>query len=592
LNNRKEFQEQQKILVVDDSTSTLALLEAILSETGANVLTADTPEKALALLKRHTFSLIFLDVVMPNIDGFTLAEEIRSQERTRYTPILFVTASSRNDETIMRSYKSGVVDILHKPIEPEIIIAKTRVFLQLDQQRQLIEDQQSTLKKAFKRLQSYAQHDQLTGLFNREQITNILVRKLKNANRLDNQIGVMFLDLDHFKLVNDSFGHDVGDLLLRNIASRLRKAVRDCDYVARLGGDEFCVILTELDSNSAAGRIAKRILKEMAEPHDLKGHEIMSNCSIGIALNDDARLSAADLLKNADAAMYQAKQKGRSQFAYFSESLEQEALMRIDLGTKLKTAIDENQLEVHYQPQYDSQGLKIMGFEALMRWSIDGTYISPVTFISIAEETGQINQLGHWILQAACMQMKKWLDADLVDSNATIAVNISNRQIQSGELKSQVTRVLSDTGLGPKNLELELTESTVMEDPERTISTFKEMNEVGIRISVDDFGTGYSSLAYLKNLPLDSLKIDRSFVNDITSGDGVKNTDDNNNQAIVRAIIGLSHNLGLTVIAEGVETLEQQTFLTDNGCDTLQGFLFSKPLTSKDMEALLRKAKQ
>jgi diguanylate cyclase (GGDEF)-like protein len=584
LNTRKSPQDQQKILVVDDSASTLMLMEAIVSEAGARVFTADTPDKALVLIKKHTFALIFLDVVMPGMDGFALAQEIRLNKRNAYVPIMFVTSSSRNDETIMRSYKSGVVDILHKPIEPEIIEAKTRIFLQLDEQKQLIEDQQSALKEAFKRLQSYAQHDQLTGLFNRDQISNILARKLNKADRQQRQIGVMFLDLDHFKLVNDSFGHDTGDLLLRSIASRICASVRDCDYVARLGGDEFCVILTELESNSTAGRIAERILKEMAEPHILGEHEVISNCSIGIALSEPEMHSASDLLKNADAAMYQAKQKGRSQFAYFSETLEQEALMRIDLGMKLKTALEENQLEVHYQPQYCSKGMSVIGFEALMRWSIEGRHISPVTFISIAEETGQINQLGYWILDASCTQLKTWQDKGLLDSSATIAVNVSNRQIQSGELASQVSRVLTKTGLNPECLEIELTESTVMEDPERTISTFREMNEVGVRISVDDFGTGYSSLAYLKHLPLDSLKIDRSFVNDIT--------EDNNNQAIVRAIIGLSHNLGLTVIAEGVETLDQQIFLTDNGCDTLQGFFFSKPLKSEDIERMLADRKK
>jgi len=576
---KSKQKSKQKILVIDDSHTSLALMEALLEECGARVFLASCADEARTVLHRHDIALIFLDILMPDISGYDLAKEIHARPRCRYVPIIFITAQQSDDEDILRSYKSGVVDILKKPIVPEIIKSKTRVFLQLDSQRRVIEEQQKDLKSAFKRLQDYAHHDQLTGLFNREQITNILARLVSSGRRRQRTLGVMFLDLDHFKVVNDSYGHAAGDLLLRSIAQRLKTCVRDGDYVARLGGDEFCIVLNDLDCSSTASKVANRIIESLAEPHIIQKHEILAAASIGIAIYDGSQTSANELLKNADAAMYLAKNKGRNQFAYFSQELEEEAMMRIELGAKLKHAIENRELETYFQPQYSAYDDQIIGFEALMRWELNGSFISPMLFISIAEESGLINQLGQWILRDACRQLKVWQTDFGLDDAVTISVNISSRQLQYEDFISSLKDILEDSQLRPSCLELELTESAVMSDPDRCIELFKEVHGLGVKVSVDDFGTGYSSLSYLSSLPLDALKIDRSFVSNII--------DDSSNQTIVKAIISLSHNLGLKVVAEGVETESQKAFLKTNSCDVMQGFLLSKPIPASEIPPLL-----
>ena len=575
----KKAKNKQNILVVDDSRTNLLLMESILEATGARVFLASSAEEARKVLQRHDLALIFLDIIMPKVSGYELAKEIHSLPRSRYVPIILATARKIENEDLKQGYQYGVVDILSKPLVPEIIIHKANVFLQIDEQNTVIKEQQKDLKSAFKRLQSFAQHDQLTGLFNREQITNMLARKVARGKKNHLKLAVMFLDLDHFKHINDSYGHAAGDLLLRSIALRLKHCVRDGDFVARLGGDEFCIVLNDLESASTASQIALRILEELSKPHDINSQEILTSTSIGIAIYDGTQNSASELLKNADAAMYLAKNKGRSQYAYFSEDLEEEARMRIELGTKLKNAICNNELETYFQPQYHAQSGELVGLEALMRWQSDGNYISPVLFISIAEERGLINELGLWILNDACLKLKDWQSRKLLPSTVTLSVNISSRQLQFDGFLDSLSRVLNETGIAPNCLELELTESAVMADPEQCIRIFKHVQQLGCRISVDDFGTGYSSLSYLSSLPLDALKIDRSFVNDIIQ--------DGTNQAIVKAIIGLSHNLGLKVVAEGVETEAQHHFLRDNGCDVMQGYLLSRPVPANELESML-----
>lgn len=570
---------RQNILVVDDTQSSLLVMESILESTGARVFLANNAEEARKVLQRHDLAVIFLDIIMPDISGYDLAAEIHNRPRARYVPIILVTAQNIGNEDLQKGYKYGVVDILSKPLIPEIILHKANVFLQIDNQKSVIKEQQKDLKSAFKRLQDFSRHDQLTGLFNREQITNMLARLVGRGRTRELKLAVMFLDLDHFKIINDSYGHASGDLLLRSIALRLKQCVRDGDYVARLGGDEFCIVLNDLESPSTASQIAERILEDLAKPHSINSHEILTSTSIGIAVYDGTQTAASDLLKNADAAMYLAKNKGRSQYAYFSEELEQDARMRIELGTKLKNAIINDQLETHFQPQYSATTGEIVGLEALMRWQVDGKFISPVLFISIAEERGFINELGLWILNDACRKLKDWQNRKMLPPSVTMSVNISSRQLQFDGFLDSLRSAISDASIKPECLELELTESAVMSDPEHCVEIFKQVHQLGCGISVDDFGTGYSSLSYLSSLPLDALKIDRSFVNDIVA--------DGTNQAIVKAIIALSHNLGLKVVAEGVETEAQLEFLKDNRCDVMQGYLLSRPVPANELESML-----
>ena len=570
---------KQNILVVDDTLTSLLVIESILESTGARVFLAKNADEARKVLQRHDLAVIFLDIIMPDISGYDLAAEIHNRPRARYVPIILMTAQNIGNEDLQKGYKYGVVDILTKPLIPDIILHKANVFLQIDNQKSIIKEQQKDLKIAFKRLQDFARHDQLTGLYNREQITNMLARQVGRGKTRELKLAVMFLDLDHFKVINDSYGHAAGDLLLQSIAHRLKKCVRDGDYVARLGGDEFCIVLTDLGISSTASQIAVRILEELSIPHRINNHEILTSTSIGIAVYDGTQTTASELLKNADAAMYLAKNKGRSQYAYFSEELEQDARMRIELGTKLKNAVLNDQLATYFQPQYSATTGEIVGLEALMRWQVDGKFVSPVLFISIAEERGFINELGFWILNDACRKLKEWQDRKLISPAVTMSVNISSRQLQFDGFLESLKSAISNSGIEPECLELELTESAVMSDPEHCVELFKQIHQFGCKIAVDDFGTGYSSLSYLSSLPLDALKIDRSFINDIIV--------DETQQAIVKAIIALSHNLGLKVVAEGVETEAQQDFLKENHCDVMQGFLLSRPVPAKELEGML-----
>lgn len=574
----------QRILLVDDVPANLIMLEAILADMGVEIVTAASGREAIEATNEHDISLILMDIVMPDMDGYTAAEELRSKQKTKYIPIIFVTGSEGASDNILKCYQSGVVDVLYKPLQADIIRSKVNIFLKLDQQRRLIKRQIQDLKSAFEKLQDYAQHDQLTGLYNRDQISNILTRLMANARRYKTKLALLFLDLDHFKHVNDSLGHEVGDLLLKSVSERVQNAVRKGDFVARLGGDEFAVVLTSVDCDESAGVLAQRILDNLVVPHALKDHEILVSSSIGIAMYDENYSTANELLRAADAAMYQAKKKGRSQFAFFSEELEQQALKRMMIARELNTAIDNDELTIFYQPQLDAANNKLVGFEALMRWRKNEEWVNPALFIPIAEETGLIPKMGEWIMNAACVQLKQWQQQGLVDNDVKMAVNISIRQLQASNFLEILQRVLLNSQIRPECLELELTESTVMDDPDRTIQIFEDIHKLGVEISVDDFGTGYSSLNYLRHLPIDRLKIDRSFVKDINI--------DQNDETIVKAIINLSHNLGLTVVAEGVETEGQSEFLRQHDCDILQGYLISRPIPSQETQKFIEQHSQ
>ena len=571
----------QKIVIVDEDKSNLLYLKGLLAgvKDETQILAVCSPQETLKLLDENDVSLIILDEFLPTLNGEELASIIHSKPENKFTPIMLLADCSDSESKLVKRYQSGVIDILHNPVNPEILRAKTRIFLELDFQRRLINEQSLELQETLKRLQHYVQHDQLTQLFNREQITNILVRLMANSRRTGKKISLLFLDLDHFKNVNDCLGHDIGDLLLKSVAERIRSVVRESDFVARLGGDEFAVLLTELDRPDAAGEVAHKLLQKIILPHHIRQHEVLVSCSVGIAHYDSGDCSAQQLLKSADAAMYLAKRKGRNQYAFFSESLEKQAQQRIKIANRLNYAIKNDELSIDYQPQLLANGGELVGFEALLRWQCDGNWMSPSEFIPIAEESGMIPQLGEWILLNGCRDFQRWRENELIHHKVKLAVNISNRQLQAGDFMSILQNTLDETGIPPSCLELELTESTVMDDPNSTTALFNEVHSLGIEIAVDDFGTGYSSLSYLRQLPLDALKIDRSFVSHIAN-----NTND---EAIVKAIINLSHTLGLKVIAEGVETEEQSLFLRANDCDFLQGYHFAKPIRRDEVEAYL-----
>jgi diguanylate cyclase (GGDEF)-like protein/PAS domain S-box-containing protein len=429
------------------------------------------------------------------------------------------------------------------------------------------------------RIEQQANYDSLTGLANRSLLNDRLQQAIYTAASYGARLAVVFVDLDRFKYVNDTLGHDVGDRLLQVMAERLTAAVAESDTVARLGGDEFVLLLHGHAGPDTVAAVLERLLPTVAAPLRYGQNDLDVTCSIGVALYPDDGTDSATLLKHADSAMYRAKEQGRNNFQFFTEDLNRAMKERFDLESQLRRGLERGQFELHYQPRVDLTTRKIIGAEALLRWHVPGRgLVSPATFIPVAEEIGIIGQISEWVLHAACVQNKRWLDAGL---SCVVSVNVSPQQFRGDGLLPLIKNALADSGLDPGCLEIEITESTVMDAGERMVETLHAIKKLGVHIAIDDFGTGYSSLSYLKRFPVDRLKVDRSFV---------QHMDDADDAVIVRAIIALGHNLGLKVLAEGVETEEQLAFLHANGCDELQGYLISKPVSAWQMTKLLTAA--
>jgi diguanylate cyclase (GGDEF)-like protein len=445
-------------------------------------------------------------------------------------------------------------------------------------------------KHAEEQIRLLAYYDALTGLPNRRFFLQQLEQALVFANRHDRMLAVLFLDLDRFKLVNDTLGHGVGDRLLQDVADRLLRCVRrgDClaradeecppSLVSRLGGDEFTIMLSDIEHFQDVAKIARRILEAVSVPYALEGQEVFVSTSIGISLYPFDATTASDLIRNADGAMYQAKEQGRNGYQIYDESMNAKALERIILESQLHKALKEEEFAVYYQPQISTLSGRVVGIEALVRWnSKELGLVEPCRFLPLAEEIGLVIQIDQLVMREACRQHKLWLDAGLPP--VTLAINISGQQFMKNELLETVTAVLKESGLDPGLLELELTEGVLMAHTERTVKTLQALKGMGVRLAIDDFGTGFSSLSYLKRFPLDVLKIDRTFINDITT--------DPDDAAITVATIEMAHTLKLKVIAEGVETNPQLDFLSKNGCDMYQGYLFSKPVPPSELPRLL-----
>ncbi|HKR00557.1 MAG TPA: EAL domain-containing protein [Pyrinomonadaceae bacterium] len=434
-------------------------------------------------------------------------------------------------------------------------------------------------KQAEARINYLAYHDTLTGLPNRAAFEERLAGAVTQAGRGEaSSLAVMFLSLDRFKKFNDTLGHVIGDQLLRNVAERLRKRVREDDTVARFGSDEFAFLLTRIKEADDAATMARDLQSILDAPFHVEGHELYVTCSIGIGLYPTDGEDAQGLLKSAGAALYRAKQLGGTNHQFYTADMNERALHRLSLENQMRWAIERSEYRVYYQPQVNLDTGQITGMEALVRWQHpEMGLVSPSEFIPLAEDTGLIAAIGEWVLRSACAQTRRWQNIGF--SNLHVAVNLSPRQFQQPDLPQLVERLLEETGLRPGCLELEVTESSVMKNTEAAISTLRELKTMGIKISIDDFGSGYSSLSYLKHLPIDVLKIDQSFVRDMTS--------DPKDAAIVMAVIQLAHSLQLKVVAEGVETEEQLRFLRMLRCDEMQGYLFCTPQPAEAFEQLL-----
>ncbi|HZW12282.1 MAG TPA: EAL domain-containing protein [Noviherbaspirillum sp.] len=723
--------DEVRVLLVNDDAGSRFALQTILNDLDATIETAASGEEALALLLKRDFAVIILDVKMTGIDGFETARLIRQRPRSKYTPIIFLTAHRATDLDRATGYELGAVDYLFMPVAPELLKSKTQVFIDLARKNRRrdrkdveleylnqalkqelehvtrlnealrseiaarreaedlaqrseterlivqhagdyvalldadagwvyaspsyhaefgagieegreyfeivheedrdkvitalsqiadgganarlqyrvktpergerhLESEASPIREASgkvvqvvmvsrditerKEMEAYilhqSFHDTLTGLPNRLLLEDRMKQATAHMGRQHAPVAVLFIDLDRFKDVNDTLGHAAGDRLLQEVAERLGHCVREGDTVARLSGDEFVVLLAGLHDVQDAAVVADKIVHAVSEPCQIGGKELRVSPSIGIALFPDDGQNMDQLLRNADTAMYHAKQEGRGRFSFFTHDMNDAASRRLAVGGALQRAIQQGEFILHYQPKVLASNGRISGFEALIRWPQEnGEWMPPGQFIPIAEETGRIEPIGKWALQEAAEQVQRWR-RECKDC-CPIAVNVSARQFRQDSVARSIESVLQETGIPPGMLEAELTESAVMTDPSKAIQALHQIRDLGVRISIDDFGTGYSSLAYLKRFPLDKLKIDGAFVRDIAT--------DPDDAAIVTAIITLAHSLNLTVIAEGVETAEQVAFLIDNGCDEMQGNYFSRPVPNDDALELLKR---
>ncbi|MFZ6861433.1 bifunctional diguanylate cyclase/phosphodiesterase [Undibacterium sp. Ji67W] len=497
-----------------------------------------------------------------------------SQDQQNMREIREALREKREGRALLRNYRKDGTDYWN-----ELFIAPV-----LDEQAQLshfvvAQYDISAVMGYEAEMEFQANHDVLTGLANRNLLRERLGEAILSADRSGNALWVVFLDLDRFKFVNDTLGHEAGDVLLKVLAGRLQSATHEADTVARLGGDEFVLILPDQVDDGSGQQVLQRIMDSVAQPLTLQNHEFYLTCSMGVAKYPHDGNTAESLIKLADIAMYRAKEMGRSTSQFYTSDMIERTLDRLSIEADLRQALDRNEFQIHYQPQICATHGHIVGMEVLLRWQhpVHGM-IQPGRFIGLAEEMGLIIPIGAWVIREACKQTKAWQLAGF--TNLRVAVNLSPRQFTQKALAQSIADILQETELEPRFLELELTESMVMKDVDSAISILGKLKELGIHIAIDDFGTGYSSLSYLRRFPIDVLKIDQSFVNELTVNADAAN--------IVVAIISLAHSLRLRVIAEGVETIEQLTYLRDRGCDEVQGYFFSRPVAASVFESLLQ----
>ena len=548
-------------------------------------LAMDKSADMIVLIDRTTMRFVDVNETACSLLGYSREELLRMGPQD-VLPVSREDLERSYDELIANP--AGEADALLRGMKSHYV-CKDQSLLPFESTRHVLRSEDTTLIAAISRdirarlaieekVSYLAQFDALTGLPNRNLFQDRLTQAMALAKRNDWPMAVLFIDLDRFKLVNDTLGHAAGDKLLKDAAERLRSCVRASDTVGRLGGDEFAAILSELGKAGDAGLVAQKIIDVFKRPFDLEGKETYATASVGVTLYPADSDNAEALVVNADAAMYRAKQQGRNNYQYFTRDMNERALQRVQMELALRRALEREEFRLFYQPKADLVTGKICGFEALLRWQHpDKGMILPGDFIPVLEETGLIVQAGEWVLRTACVQIKAWEEAGL--KVPPVSVNLSARQFEQKNLKGAVGQILGDTKVDPSLIEFEITESLLMNDPEGAARTLHDLKESGVKLSMDDFGTGYSSLGYLKRFPIDTLKIDRTFVRDISTG-----ADD---ATLTRAIINLAQNLRLNVVAEGVETEAQLAFLCLNGCDEMQGYLFARPTTADECGRML-----
>ncbi|HED35579.1 MAG TPA: EAL domain-containing response regulator [Gammaproteobacteria bacterium] len=555
------------IIIADDDPSILLLLRHFLTENNYDVTEARSGLEAIELCREQTFDLAIFDLVMPDVDGISACKEITLQ--TSSPPPVLIVTSLDDDTSINHAFDAGAIDYITKPINWSVF--KQRV-------KRIVESEKNCQK--IKRLEF---HDALTGLPNRTLLLDRLESATLRAHRNKSMIALMMIDIDNLKLINETLGHENGDKLIQSVASRLSRATRSTDTLSRSGGDEFNLIIEDIQQLEDVALMAAKFSAVIEHDLTLMDQVVHVNACIGVSVFPQDGVDIGSLLSHADAALYRTKERGGNTYEFYSPELGQKARRRLKIENALRHAIENDELIVYYQPKINLNDNAATGIEALVRWNHpEQGIIPPDEFISIAEETGLIIQLGQQVIEKACAQFKQWQDAGIPVSN--ISINVSARQFREQDLVSILQQVLEQYALDATHIEFELTESTLLKNEDQSEAKLNQLHEMGIKISIDDFGTGYASLAYLKRLPIDILKIDRSFT------DGIVHDPDD--IAIVNAICGLASGLGLKLVAEGIETAEQLKRIKDLGVDYGQGYYWSPPLPADQYAELLENLKK
>lgn len=555
------------LLIEDDGIDSKAIVRQLSAPALAHHITVvSCGESGLNKIRSNHYDVVLLDYRLANMTAVEILL-IMNSENLLTMPVIVL--SIIDDESLMlKCLEHGAQDYLLKSeVSPKILLRAMRYA-----------GERKALQQQLVRM---AKFDSLTGLANRELFVNGLQDAIAKAKRRNGLFAVLFIDLDHFKIINDTLGHAIGDELLISVGERLKVAVRDEDVVARLGGDEFAILLEDIKGGNNAARIAEKVLSELEPEHHCDQHIVNISPSIGIAIYPECGADVESLMQAADAAMYEAKNSGRNNFQFFSTQMKQLVASRLSIEDGLHQAMVSNELTLHYQPQVDAKTQQVVATEALLRWHHpEFGNVLPEAFIPIAEDIGLINAIGAWVLLTSGQQQATWSNNGKITMPLSLAVNISMIQLKSAKFVDQLFLLLSQIAIRPEQLVLEVTEATLLSNPDEMAKTLIRIKGLGVGLCIDDFGTGYSSLAYLAKLPLDSLKIDLSFVAGIGS--------DKKAEGVVLSIISLAHHLGLKVIAEGVENQQQMDFLVNNQCDILQGYYLSHPVAAAELTGCLQ----
>jgi diguanylate cyclase (GGDEF)-like protein len=612
IKNHFNFNKSHKkdILIIDDTPDNLRVLSSVLRRRGYNVRNALNWHMALTATQTALPDLILLDIMMPEIDGYEVCKRLKAFEETADIPIIFISALDDVFDKV-KAFEVGGVDYISKPFEFEEVLIRVQNQLSLQTARQEILQLNAELEERVKqrtsdlentltrlhleiserqelqnKLLEVALHDSLTGLPNRVLFVKRLEKALNRAKQeVDYKFAVLFLDCDRFKVVNDSLGHSIGDELLQSIARRLQFSLKPLDTLARLGGDEFAILLENLANFQTANDTAEAILQSLSLPFQISKYEVFMNASIGISLSNKNYEKAEYLLRDADNAMYKAKSLGKSRYHLFDPIMHEQAIQLLELENDLRRALERQEFEVYYQPIVSLTTGKISGFEALLRWHHPQRgMIYPTNFIPLAEETGLIAAIDIWVLKSVCQQLNIWEKNQAIPNNISISVNLSAGIFTQAILVKEIDRIFEETQVNPVRINLEITESIIMENSDTVNRIIQELKNRRLKLVMDDFGTGYSSLGYLHNFPLYALKIDQSFVGRMLKYE--------ENLGLVPVMIEIAHSMGVKAIAEGVETKEQLAKLKTLNCDFVQGILFAEAVSSESVIDLITSSPQ